>query len=117
MTEIITRDELTTALENQSVTLIDTLPASYYDQQHLPGAINLVLDGVEAAAAEALPDKDAPLVTYCTGPSCQNSSQVAARLRELGYTNVRKYTDGIEDWTSAGLPTERNQASPAGSRP
>lgn len=110
MTTIITRDELTAAIEQGSVTLIDTLPASYYDQQHLPGAINLVLDDVEAHASDLLPDLDARLVTYCTGPSCRNSSQFAAKLAELGYTNVSKYVAGIEDWTAAGLRTEGSGA-------
>jgi rhodanese-related sulfurtransferase len=31
---------------------------------------------------------------------------MAARLRTLGYTNVRLYRDGIEDWVGAGLPVE-----------
>ncbi|GAB3170443.1 rhodanese-like domain-containing protein [Myceligenerans halotolerans] len=106
MTTIISRDELAAAIEQQDLTLIDTLPAAYYDKQHLPGAVNLVLADVDAHAADLLPDKNARLVTYCTGPTCQNSTQVAARLRELGYTNVSKYADGIEDWTAAGLPTE-----------
>ena len=39
-------------------------------------------------------------------PSCPNSGQVATRLTTLGYTNVRKYGEGIQDWTDAGLPTE-----------
>lgn len=111
MTTIINRNELTSAIEQGDVILIDTLPASYYNKQHLPEAINLVLDDVETAAAKVLPDKNARLVTYCTGPTCQNSSQVAAKLTQLGYTNVSKYTAGIEDWTAAGLPTESNQSS------
>jgi rhodanese-related sulfurtransferase len=45
-------------------------------------------------------------VTYCSNPACPNSQRVAARLTALGYTNVRKYREGIEDWTEAGLPTE-----------
>jgi rhodanese-related sulfurtransferase len=31
---------------------------------------------------------------------------VADRLTALGYANVRKYREGIDDWTRAGLPTE-----------
>jgi rhodanese-related sulfurtransferase len=27
-------------------------------------------------------------------------------LTSLGYTNVRKYREGIQDWVEAGLPTE-----------
>ncbi len=40
-----------------------------------------------------------------------NSGQVAARLEQLGYTNIRKYPDGIQDWGDAGLPIE--QGAPA----
>ncbi len=28
------------------------------------------------------------------------------KLEGLGYTNVRKYPGGIEDWVGAGLSTE-----------
>jgi rhodanese-related sulfurtransferase len=45
-------------------------------------------------------------VTYCSNPACPNSQRVADRLAALGYTNVRKYREGIEDWTAANLPTE-----------
>jgi len=57
-------------------------------------------------ASELLPDRAAPIVTYCSNPACPNSQRVADRLTALGYTHVRKYREGIEDWVSAGLPTE-----------
>jgi rhodanese-related sulfurtransferase len=57
-------------------------------------------------ASAVLPDQQAAIVTYCSNPACPNSGQVADRLTALGYLNVRKYRDGIEDWTTAGLPTE-----------
>ncbi len=53
-----------------------------------------------------LPDKNAAIGTYCSNPACQNSSQVAVILERLGYTNVRKYADGIQDWTEGRLPTK-----------
>ncbi|MGO1051967.1 rhodanese-like domain-containing protein [Crossiella sp. CA198] len=104
MTALITRDELRAAIEHRSVLVLDTLGGEYYAQQHLPGALELVLADVEAKAAGLLPDRDAPIVTYCTGPTCPNSGQVADRLTALGYTNVRKYREGIQDWVRAGLP-------------
>lgn len=85
---------------------MDALPESYYNQQHLPGAINLVADDVDTRAAQLLPDKNAPIVTYCSNPACANSGEVATKLTNLGYTDVRKYGDGIQDWIDAGLPTE-----------
>jgi rhodanese-related sulfurtransferase len=32
--------------------------------------------------------------------------QVAAILERLGYTNVRKYAHGSQDWTEGRLPTK-----------
>ncbi|MDN5932055.1 MAG: rhodanese-like domain-containing protein [Pseudonocardia sp.] len=105
MTSTISRGELKAGLDAGTVTVVDALPESYYLQQHLPGALNLVVDDVEERAGTLLPDPDAAIVTYCSNPSCQNSSQVAAKLERLGYTNVRKYALGIQDWGEAGLPT------------
>ena len=104
MTQTISRDELAAGLEDGTITLVDALAASYFAQQHLPGAINLVSEDVTVRALELLPDKAAAIVTYCANPSCANSAQVAVGLERLGYTHVRTYPGGIEDWTTAGLP-------------
>jgi rhodanese-related sulfurtransferase len=106
MTQTITRDELNAGLDAGTITVVDALPESYYAQQHLPGALNLVSDDVAARAQEVLPDRDAAIVTYCSNTACGNSGHVASALTKLGYTNVRKYAEGIQDWVEAGLPTE-----------
>ncbi|MBF6302861.1 rhodanese-like domain-containing protein [Nocardia amamiensis] len=106
MTTLITRDELAKEIEAGSVTVIDALGAEYYAKAHLPDALNLVEADVETTAPQLLPDKSAAIVTYCSNASCPNSQQVATKLEALGYTNVRKYRDGIQDWTAAGLPVE-----------
>ncbi len=61
---------------------------------------------VAADAGRLLPDKGAAIVTYCSNAACPNSQNVAGALERLGYTNVRKYRDGIQDWVGAGLPVE-----------
>ncbi|WP_280211775.1 rhodanese-like domain-containing protein [Nocardia cyriacigeorgica] len=106
MTELITREQLAAEIEAGAVTVIDALGGDYYAKQHLPGAIALLAADVDADAARLLPDKHAAIVTYCSNAACPNSQQVAGKLEKLGYTNVRKYRDGIEDWTAAGLPLE-----------
>ncbi len=118
MTATIDRTELETAIAAGTLVLIDALPESYYVQQHLPGAINLVTDDVDERAAALLPDKDAAIVTYCSNTACANSGHLATRLERLGYTNVRKYPEGIQGWVEAGLPTETGMANTtSGSRP
>jgi rhodanese-related sulfurtransferase len=110
MSVLITRTELEALMATGSVVVVDALPASYYDQQHLPGAINLVESHVEELAAGLLPDKAATIVTYCSNEACNNSQAVANRLERLGYTNVRKYHKGIQDWVEAGNATESTAA-------
>ncbi|GAB2489908.1 rhodanese-like domain-containing protein [Streptosporangium sandarakinum] len=110
MTALISRDELRAAIETGTVVVVDALGGDYYAQQHLPGALALVENEVADRAAGLLPDKDAAIVTYCSNPACGNSEAVARRLTGLGYTNVRKYREGIQDWVEAGLPVESGVA-------
>jgi len=104
MTALISRDELKAAIDAGSVTVVDALGGAYFEKQHLPGAIPLVESEVSAKAATLLPDKDAAIVTYCSNTACANSEHVATLLTRAGYTNVRKYREGIQDWVEAGLP-------------
>lgn len=111
MTALITRSELKSAIDAGGVTVVDALGGSYYEQQHLPGAIPLVASDVTAHASELLPDLEASIVTYCSNEACPNSGQVANLLTAAGYTNVRKYKEGIQDWVEAGLPVETGPVS------
>ena len=106
MASTITRDELTRLIEAGEVTVVDTLTEPHFAQGHLPGAIHLHFEAVRERAAELLPDKHAAIVTYCSNTACGNSESAANQLVALGYTNVRKYAEGKQDWEAAGLPLE-----------
>jgi rhodanese-related sulfurtransferase len=86
--------------------LVEALPHAAFRRRHLPGAVNLPRSRVEALAAVLLPDLDAEIVVYCGSWLCRSSDRVAAKLRTLGYTNVRVYRGGKRDWLRAGLPVE-----------
>lgn len=102
----ITRDELKQLVDDGEITVVEALPAMHFEQQHIPGAINIPHDDVDAQAPNLLPDKGAAIVTYCANTPCKNSGVAAAKLEKLGYTNVREYVEGKDDWVAAGLPTE-----------
>jgi rhodanese-related sulfurtransferase len=106
MAPTITRDELRAAIDADSVVVVETLGPMYYESGHLPGAINIPHTEVDALADALLPDRDATIVTYCSNPACRNSSAVQAQLVARGYTDVRKYVEGKDDWSAAGLPLE-----------
>ncbi|OOC54297.1 MULTISPECIES: rhodanese-like domain-containing protein [Nocardiopsis] len=109
MTTLISRDDLRKHVDDGTVTVVDALGGGYYEQQHLPGALALTADEVAGRATELLPDKDALIAVYCSNPACGNSQAVANALEGLGYTRVRKYREGIQDWVEAGLPVEAGQ--------
>lgn len=108
MVERIWRDELKSKLKK--VTVVEALPPRYFEDAHLPGAINIPHEQVETLAPTLLPDKDAEIVVYCANTACQSSTLAARRLERLGYTRVREYEEGKEDWIGAGLPTESGPA-------
>jgi rhodanese-related sulfurtransferase len=107
MADTVTREELQRAIEEGSVVVLEALPPMYFDKEHLPGAQNLPLDEIDDLADRLVPDKDQAIVTYCSNTACNNSTVAAARLRELGYRNVRKYPGGKQDWIEGGLPVEQ----------
>lgn len=106
MTETISRDELEQAIEAGEVTVVETLRAEHFAQGHLPGAIHIHFEQIAERAPTLLPDKAAPIVTYCSNTACRNSEIAANQLIALGYTNVRKYAEGKQNWQEAGLPLE-----------
>jgi rhodanese-related sulfurtransferase len=107
MTRKITRDELVDLLAaGEPVQFVETLRAEHFADGHLPGAVHIHFEEVEDRAPALLPDQDALIVTYCSNTACQNSRIAAEKLAKLGYTNVRRYEEGKQDWSEAGLALE-----------
>ncbi len=107
MTATITRDEIKTRLDRgEPITLVEALPPKYFDEAHLPGAINIPHDRVRELAPSLLPDRNALIAVYCASTECQNSKIATDLLRSLGYADAREYVDGKQDWIEAGLPVE-----------
>jgi len=107
MTATITREALKAGLDRgDAITLVEALPQRYFDDGHLPGAINLPHDEIRARAASLLPDKDAKIVVYCASASCRNSKLATDTLHRMGYANAVEYVEGKQDWVEAGLPLE-----------
>jgi rhodanese-related sulfurtransferase len=102
-------DELQEKLERgDDFVLIDALAPMVYAHSHLPGAINMPPNAVDTIrCAKRMPDLDVEIVVYCANADCDDSVATAGRLRDLGYTNVRHYEGGKDEWRALGLPLER----------
>ncbi len=92
--------------DGEAFVLVDALPAIAYAGAHLPGATNIPPARVDELAARRIPDEDTEVVVYCANPDCESSVEVAQRLIELGYRNVRHFSGGKQAWRDAGLPLE-----------
>jgi len=101
----ISRDELKQKLDHpKKFVLLEALAPDAYRRAHLPGALNLPPGQVRTVAPQLIPAKDVEAIVYCAGPECQASENVARELAEMGYSNVRRYVGGKQDWMDAGLP-------------
>ncbi len=114
MSTTVNLEELRAAMSDDRVTVVDALPAAPYAGRHLPGALNVVAEDSDEQVRAALPDPDAPIVTYSTDERCTRGPELAARLRGLGYRDVRTFGGGIESWIAAGLPVELPNADADG---
>ena len=101
--EAVDAAELMKRLNDGSVIVLDVRPDEEYRAGHIPGALSVPVDALEAAL-QTLP-KDREIVAYCRGPYCVFSDEAVAFLRERGY-KARRLRQGLPDWRAAGMPVE-----------
>lgn len=63
MPKDVTRDEVRRLLE-RGAQLVEVLPAAEYEEEHLPGAVNIPLKELDAERTAQL-NRDAPVIVYC----------------------------------------------------
>ena len=93
-------------LSDGNVVVLDVRPEEEYRAGHIPGALSVPVDALEAAL-QALP-KDKEIVAYCRGPYCVFSDEAVTLLRSRGY-QARRLAEGLPDWRAKGLPVETSR--------
>jgi glyoxylase-like metal-dependent hydrolase (beta-lactamase superfamily II) len=82
--------------------ILDTRAAKEFGQGHLPGSVNIGIDGRYAAWVGTVLEPRSPFLLIA--PSGREA-EAAMRLARVGYDNVVGYLDGgVPAWQSAGLP-------------
>ena len=64
MSAAIDRDEVKRLLDDEHAQLVEVLPPDEYEDEHLPGAINIPLKLLDAQTAGQL-DRERPVIVYC----------------------------------------------------
>jgi rhodanese-related sulfurtransferase len=107
MADVINREDLQAKINRREpFHLVETLPEDQFRQGHLPGAVHLPPERVREQAGKVLPDRTAEIVVYCGSEQCNASDKAAAELERQGYTRVRRFVGGKQDWIDAGLALE-----------
>jgi rhodanese-related sulfurtransferase len=60
----IDRDELQRLLADEQAQIVEVLPPDEFDDEHLPGAINIPLKMIDRGTTTQL-DRERPVIVYC----------------------------------------------------
>jgi phage shock protein E len=66
--------------------VIDVRSEGEFQEKHLPGTINIPLDGLSDEIARVAPNKEQPLLLHCLSGTRSGAGE--ATLRKMGYRNV-----------------------------
>ena len=93
----ITEEEAAKMMQSETnYIILDVRTAQEYASGHILGAINIPNETIAAENVQQLPDKEQLILVYCR--SGNRSKQAAAKLVDLGYTNIVEF-GGINDWS------------------
>ena len=111
---VISTEELKTRLDQGGrFEFWNVLTDEYFNGEFIPGSRRVPLDQVGREVSASNLAKDSEIITYCAGPKCPQSSQAAEKLVNLGFTNVRAYEGGLEQWKAAGYSVDKTDSASA----
>jgi rhodanese-related sulfurtransferase len=92
---------------------LDARTADLYREGHVLRALSAPAKEAEASLPSFFErlSLEGALVIYCEGGDCQSSLALAKLLHEKGFTDIRVFSGGWEEWEKAGLPGEKGDAS------
>jgi rhodanese-related sulfurtransferase len=91
--------------------IVDARSPDQFAAGHIDGAVSLPLVEIDTVLPDFVSgvDKNRTLVIYCSGFGCPDSFDLAVRLIESGYQDVRVFEGGYPEWRDAGLPVVGNE--------
>ena len=91
-----------------TVLFVDARSQDDYENGHIPAAVSLPVGRFDERIESFLKryPSEQPIVTYCSGRTCEESHSLARFFSEAGYTDVRIFIDGFPGWQAEGNPIE-----------
>ena len=104
--EAVDREGLLERVRGGQAVVIDVRPREEFSAGHIPGAVSVPLEELEARLSELPMGQE--IVAYCRGPYCVLAIQAVERLRASGYRAVR-LEEGVIDWRARGYEVARGE--------
>ena len=82
-------------IDNEQVQIIDVRTPAEFNEGHIPGAVNIDIDGKEFETKVAELDKSRPVAVYCRGG--RRSKEAAEQMVGCGL-EVTELSEGILSW-------------------
>jgi len=103
----ITVDELASALDHDDPPHVIDVGSklAHGHRPHIPGAMMLDLDEIDARADEFPDDRD--IVLYCACPNEEAARRAAQILLARGYKRARPLAGGLDAWIASGRAVNR----------
>jgi phage shock protein E len=103
----ITADELIARqhAKDAKLVVLDVRTPEEFAEGHVPGAVNVPHDQVEARLGELQSLRDKDVVLYCR--SGRRAGMAAETLQKAGFTRLQHLEGDMQGWTAAGRPTAK----------
>ena len=92
--------------------VVDLRTGKEFAGGHIVGAINIPSSEFANRMSELDQYKDSPVILVCK--MGQHSSGSSKTLKEAGFSNVKRMTGGMAEWTGANLPVVKTKAKEKG---
>ncbi|MFH2203501.1 MAG: rhodanese-like domain-containing protein [Elusimicrobiota bacterium] len=101
--KMITTEDLCRRMNVGPVAVFDVRGDTDYEQGHIPDAKTAPLGSLGFRVAHVM-NPGSFVVVYSGGGDCRLASEAAARLQNLGMTNIHCHEAGLAGWRAAGHP-------------
>lgn len=97
--EFISYEEAVQLYNAGTALFVDARHEYDYNLGHIKGAINVPLKdfSLETSALASVP-REKLIITYCDGAECNSSIELAQKLSAAGFTNVKMFFGGWNEW-------------------
>lgn len=98
----ISTSSLVTMVNRDDAMVVDIRDNKDFKAGHIAGATNIPHSAIDARMGELKPYQEKPIVLVCK--MGQHSGSVGRKLKAGGFTNVRRLSGGMTEWSASNLP-------------